>query len=368
MKKYNKSNMKKFTFLTSLVLFVSALLIFPNVVTAADGRQVKARVMAISKSGTGEVTIKRDGGWATLYRCEKVKGNESIRVGEGGWVELKLLNKGDKIKITSLSNIIIERMERGDKKKSIRVLLNLKYGMLRVKFSEDSDSIMTLKTGNAEFLIEKADCIFEYDSLSEKTLIVVNDIYDEGSVLVNTPKVSEYNSISVPRLSKIEIIGGQESFEVKDASIELSLFEITMKFVDERDIGSTKAIEKRVEMGEEKSLPNIDKEGKDFVSKFVSFLNSESTSGIRGMVSSRYSGNIGGFGGKTALVNGLKEQFDTGGRVRLSYSINSASATDEEGKEIIINARIGGSSVKLWIVKEGSSYNLTHAEGRWLFD
>jgi hypothetical protein len=117
---------------------------------------------------------------------------------------------------------------------------------------------------------------------------------------------------------------------------------------------------------EEKPKVDANKEARDFVRKFVGYLNSESTSGIRGMVSSGYSGNIGGFGSKSALLRGLSDYFDNNKSVRISYSMGNASSLNEE--TIILNATINGNSVKFWLKKDGSSYRLGHAEGRWFFD
>jgi len=363
-----------------LILFSVLIQLLPDTVIAEDIKPAKARVKGISRPEMGEVTIKRDGDWEVLYRCERVKEGESIRVGKGGWVELRFLNKGDRIRMASLSGIVIEKMVRRGKERGVKALLTLKRGSLRVRLDKGFDSTVTVRTENAEVTIEKGDCIIQYDGLSNKSLIVVKALYDGGSVLVNTPKIFRKDvkkdakkdairdAVSVPEGKKIEITGDGEGLEVKDVGIELALFGMTMKFVDEAGFGVAKAMPKKLGTRGEKPSINIKGEAERFTRKFVDNLNGESVSGIRGMVSSHYTGNIGGFGSRTALINGLKEHFESGKRSRLTYSVGNVGTTDESGGEIIIEARIGTNDVKLWITKGGSSYLLTHAEGRWFYD
>ncbi|MBN1573062.1 MAG: FecR domain-containing protein [Deltaproteobacteria bacterium] len=354
--------------LTPLIIFSALIQFLPDPVIAVDMKPAKSRVKGISRPEAGEVTIERDGNREILYRCERVKENESIRVGKGGWVELRFLNKGDRIRMESHSGIAIEKMVRGDKEKAVNALLILNHGSLRARLDKGFDSTFTVRTGNAEVTVEKGDCIIRYDDSSRRSLIVVKALYDGGSVLVNTTDKSSKDAVGVPEGKKIEIIGEVEGFEVKDAGIELALFGKTMKFVDEEGYGAVKTTPKKLGIRGEKPSIDVKGEAESFTRKFVDNLNAESVSGIRGMVSGSYSGNIGGYGSRTALINGLKEHFDTGKRSRLTYSVGNVGKTDEAGGGIIIDARIGGNSVKFWITKEGGSYYLTHAEGGWFYE
>lgn len=373
MKRNRKYSVRAFKLLVLLFFSLSTVYSFQDTATADDGRPAKMRVKAISGPELKAVTVEREGRRAELYRCERVGEGDRIMVGGGGWVEFKLPEKGDGLKLASPTNMVISKMEKGkmerdDEGRSVKISLALEGGLLRARLDKGSNSILIVKTDNAEVKIERADCIFGYDAPSGRSVIMVKGVYDNGSVNVKPIGVSEYREIDVPQGKKIEIVGAVDNFIVEDAGGGLLRLAAITRFVDEKGVRGVKMMGVRGVKDEGKPTPDINGEAEDFVRRFVSYLNSESVSGIRGMVSSRYSGSIGGFGGKTALVNGLKEQFDTGGRVRLSYSISSASATDKEGREIIVNARIGGGGVKLWIVKEGSSYLLTHAEGRWFYE
>lgn len=347
MKRYSKHNSTLITLLASLTLFIPILLVFPNMVMADVGRPVKARVKAVAKSEEGVVSVKAGSGgtWATLHRCERVGENDEIETGEEGWVELKLLYNDDMVEIGKNSYLKIVEMKKGIRdeinvRKYTESEIELTRGMVRVIFYESSDSTMTVNTANAEVKIVKADCIVQYDASLKKTTVTVNVAFAGGYALV-TPEAMKGHSFKVSEKDKIEITG-DESKKIK-----------------------TKEESTEKKPKEEKPKVDANKESRDFVRKFVDYLNSESTSGIRGMVSSRYGGNIGGFGSKSALLRGLGDYFDDNKSVRLSYSVGNAGLL---GDEIILNATINGNSVKFWLKKDGSSYRLGHAEGRWFFD